>query len=123
MTLNAQQRNELRNILELRYNRLLSELEADRAKAVASISLAEGRRGEADERPAAMQEAGVANAELSRDRHELEAVQQALARFDSGDYGTCVACGRRIPWARLQIAPAAARCLDCQQSHERLAAS
>jgi DnaK suppressor protein len=114
MALTAQQRNELRNVLELRYNALLSEIEADRAKATRSMSAAAS-----NERPAGLQAAGVAEAELGRDWHEFEAVQQALARLDAGEYGTCVSCGTAIPWRRLASSPAAVRCLACQEARER----
>jgi RNA polymerase-binding transcription factor DksA len=45
----------------------------------------------------------------------LEAVNEALERFDSGTYGRCVSCGQAIPTERLLVIPEAARCTGCQQ--------
>jgi DnaK suppressor protein len=45
----------------------------------------------------------------------LDAVDRALARFDSGTYGDCVSCGQAISTERLLVIPEAARCVACQQ--------
>jgi RNA polymerase-binding transcription factor DksA len=45
----------------------------------------------------------------------LEEAEQALCRAASGNYGTCVSCGCRIPVARLRLLPAAAMCVECSQ--------
>jgi DnaK suppressor protein len=45
----------------------------------------------------------------------LDAIDEALARLDSGSYGTCVSCGDAIPIERLSAIPEAARCVGCQQ--------
>lgn len=49
---------------------------------------------------------------------ELNAIDAALKRLDDGSYGLCLACGTHIPSARLQAAPAALRCLACQEQAE-----
>lgn len=61
----------------------------------------------------------VSHAELQRDQEELQAIADARARMTDGRYGHCVACGRDIPFARLQVQPMAARCLECQTAWER----
>jgi RNA polymerase-binding protein DksA len=50
-----------------------------------------------------------------RNEHQLEAIQAALARLDSGTYGTCLRCGGPIATARLEALPWAAHCIDCQR--------
>ncbi|WP_326539185.1 TraR/DksA family transcriptional regulator [Pseudorhodoferax sp.] len=70
-------------------------------------------RGEEDTRNA------VRNVELLRDTQELRDIGAALQRLDEGQYGHCVACGSDIPLARLQVQPAAARCIACQKQFER----
>ena len=52
-----------------------------------------------------------------RDRtdHQLELVDDALARLDAGTFGACVRCGRPIPPDRLEALPWAPRCIDCQR--------
>lgn len=37
-----------------------------------------------------------------------------------GSYGGCAACGLEIDVRRLEVQPAAPRCLICQERHERL---
>jgi RNA polymerase-binding transcription factor DksA len=46
-------------------------------------------------------------------RAEVDAVELALARLRSGDYGHCVACGEPIAAARLEALPATSLCLPC----------
>jgi DnaK suppressor protein len=43
----------------------------------------------------------------------LRDVEHALARIDSGDYGTCEGCGEPIDPARLEAVPAAHYCISC----------
>lgn len=48
----------------------------------------------------------------------LARVDEALVRFDDGDYGSCVACGGEIADQRLQALPFAVRCRACEQARE-----
>jgi len=43
---------------------------------------------------------------------------EALARMDAGTYGVCVDCGKKIPEARLEFRPEAARCVEDQEKFE-----
>ncbi len=56
-----------------------------------------------------------------RDRtdHQLELVDEALARLAAGTFGACVRCGRPIPLDRLEALPWAPRCIDCQRIADR----
>jgi RNA polymerase-binding transcription factor DksA len=51
-------------------------------------------------------------------RAALRDVRNALARMDDGSYGTCQACGVRLPIERLEILPQVALCMPCQRSAE-----
>lgn len=53
-----------------------------------------------------------------REKHELDEIEDALARLASGTFGLCEACGAAIPLSRLRAAPAARRCLNCQRKLE-----
>jgi RNA polymerase-binding transcription factor DksA len=44
----------------------------------------------------------------------LEEVEAALRRVEAGTYGWCEACQEAIPVERLEVVPAAARCVRCQ---------
>jgi RNA polymerase-binding protein DksA len=50
------------------------------------------------------------------ERHELEAIHEALRRIADGSYGRCEACGEVIPEARLRAIPTASRCVDCAEA-------
>ena len=49
-------------------------------------------------------------AQLERTRADIES---ALARHDSGGYGTCETCGGAISPARLEARPTARTCIGC----------
>jgi len=50
---------------------------------------------------------------------ELHEIQDALKRIESGEYGTCESCGKRIGAARLEALPFATLCLKCKEEEER----
>jgi RNA polymerase-binding protein DksA len=45
--------------------------------------------------------------------HELEMIDAALKRIESGDYFNCGLCGEEIPVSRLELLPFSSRCVDC----------
>jgi DnaK suppressor protein len=49
----------------------------------------------------------------------LEAIDAALERVADGTFGLCVSCGQSIASERLEILPAAARCVTCEQRMQR----
>jgi DnaK suppressor protein len=57
--------------------------------------------------------------ELALDVAELRAVEAALARVHTPEFGICGDCGAEIPYARLSANPAATRCIGCQAQRER----
>ena len=61
----------------------------------------------------------VVQAEQERDVDELRQIAVAKERMDRGEYGECVDCGVDIAFARLEVQPAAARCVPCQERYER----
>ncbi|TVQ56136.1 MAG: TraR/DksA family transcriptional regulator [Rhodobacteraceae bacterium] len=44
---------------------------------------------------------------------EIRMIEAALRRIDEGEFGYCVACGKPIAIARLDLVPHAARCAKC----------
>ena len=62
---------------------------------------------------AATAERGEALALIDNGRERLAEADEALARMDAGEYGTCVDCGKTIPEARLEARPMSVRCVDC----------
>lgn len=61
----------------------------------------------------------VGLAEIDRDLEELRAIEAALLRVADGSYGSCEVCDKPIDVKRLEIAPHALRCIDCQTIFER----
>ena len=61
----------------------------------------------------------VVQAEQERDVDELRQIAVAKERMDRGEYGECVDCGVDIAVARLEVQPAAVRCVPCQERYER----
>jgi DnaK suppressor protein len=57
-------------------------------------------------------------ARSDQDIDELRAVNAALARLRTADYGLCIDCDAEIPFVRLQHNPQALRCVHCQAKFE-----
>jgi DnaK suppressor protein len=55
-----------------------------------------------------------------RERAELDEIDRALARIETGEYGRCTVCAQLIPEGRLEALPATEACLECAQARERL---
>ncbi len=53
---------------------------------------------------------------------ELNHVNAALSRMESGNFGVCISCEEAIPLSRLRARPNATLCLSCQEMTERRAA-
>lgn len=54
-----------------------------------------------------------------REAEALAAIDAALKRIATGNYGLCVDCGVDIPTARLHANPTALRCVACQDKAEQ----
>jgi RNA polymerase-binding transcription factor DksA len=65
-------------------------------------------------------EPDLADVLLARCLEAMDEINAALARIGDGTYGTCVACGDPIPAERLEIVPAADRCVACQADRDRV---
>lgn len=56
---------------------------------------------------------------IEAESRELAAINEAIARFDSGHFGNCEGCGKPIPLSRLRAIPYATDCIDCRRKAER----
>jgi DnaK suppressor protein len=118
--LSKEQRQDLRDRLDRREAELIDEVRAVDPGATAPPSKEPhnqvedpGERGEQRIRDAVVQ------AEQERDVDELRQIAAAKERMERGGYGECVDCGVDIAFARLEVQPAAARCVPCQERYER----
>lgn len=55
---------------------------------------------------------------MENDRIELERIERAILRIESGAYGKCETCEKVIPMPRLKAIPWATRCIICQSRVE-----
>jgi RNA polymerase-binding transcription factor DksA len=114
------QHDQLHRALERRRETLLDELRRD-AQRVRDERFGElaGPVHDLGDESVAVLLADLDQAELSRDVVELREVEAARQRLADGSYGTCADCGAAIDFERLQAAPAAVRCVECQARHEK----
>ncbi len=61
----------------------------------------------------AMQQQAMAAAQARRRAARLGALEAALRRIETDEFGWCETCGEPIPEGRLDIAPCATRCVAC----------
>ena len=57
-----------------------------------------------------------------RAKAEIEAIDRALFKLGSEQYGRCEQCNKAIPQSRLEALPAAAMCMACALAEEARAA-
>jgi RNA polymerase-binding transcription factor len=60
----------------------------------------------------------ITQVQLNHLERQLEEVEAALKRIDSGEYGLCAKCGNPINPERLEAMPEAIYCMDCKQQME-----
>ncbi|MFD1103577.1 MULTISPECIES: TraR/DksA family transcriptional regulator [Sphingobium] len=54
---------------------------------------------------------------------EIELIEEALVRLDTGTYGLCTACGEEIAPKRLEALPACRFCISCAEQADEADAS
>ena len=54
-----------------------------------------------------------------RERRELDEIQQAMARLETGSFGVCEICEEPIGKKRLEARPETTLCIKCKEDQER----
>ena len=108
---------ELRKMLELRRQQLLSEVQGKMRDVRADGErerdvLDQGESSEVD-----IQD-DIELALIQMKSETLNKVNQALRRLEDGLYGNCFECGDEIAAPRLLALPFAVRCKDCEEARE-----
>lgn len=118
--LDARQVERLRGVMLARSRQLRDEIRQTLLKSDAEhyLAIADQVRDLEDESFADLI-VDVSLAEIDRDLEELREIDAAMLRVNDGSYGICEACERPIETRRLEVAPQAKRCIDCQTLHER----
>lgn len=91
--------------------RLTGALAAHRANFEQSDALATALTADTDDVGGRDREVARLGADHAHDA--MVDVEHALDRLDDGTYGTCAACGRPIPFERLEAIPQARHCVAC----------
>ncbi len=53
-----------------------------------------------------------------RGKEEIEEINLAIDKMESGSYGICELCGKSIPFKRLKALPVTRLCRNCAQKYE-----
>jgi len=112
--MNEQDLEKFRKIILLR----LTELKEEDAKGTAGQAIVEldqqsvGRLSRMD----ALQNQAMANANHARRQAQKTRLKAALKRMEEGEYGYCQDCGEDIAPKRLQLDPAASKCISCARA-------
>ena len=107
---------EIKQKLQEEKKQILMELQTQRA-----FNQDDFRKDVGDEVDSSVNEQARELSLLMRDRNRdrLEAIEEAIQRMQTGDYGFCEKCGDPIPKRRLIAMPLARMCVNCQQDQER----
>ena len=118
--LTIEQRDDLRDKLQARAEELRREIAATMQKQEGSAAGSLPRHGdETDDDAMADLENSLDAANAARETKELQAIERAIERLHSPDFGSCEDCGADIPVARLQVSLTATRCIACQTRYEK----
>ncbi len=90
----------------------LLELQEMARETAESVQLDQARIGRLSRMDAMQSQQMALEADRRRER-QLVAIEGALRRIESGDYGICFICGDEISANRLAINPANTRCMEC----------
>ena len=120
MPLTQHQTKELGKLIDQRRDTLRATLQEDAARA-REQPYAEhaGPAPDSGDESVATLIADLEQADLSRDLDEFRGLESACERMKEGEYGICRDCGSDIVFERLKAFPAALRCVQCQERHEK----
>ena len=100
-----------RKVLLARREELLSVMKAS-TEGSRPVELDQTRVGRLSRMDALQGQAMVQETERRR-KNELQRIDAALARVDTGNYGYCVNCDEEISVKRLSLDPSTPLCIDC----------
>ncbi len=84
-----------------------------------TANLRRGYEADSKERAKQLEDSEVVDALGNEARSEITKISLALARMDSGQFGTCIDCGLPIDEGRLIAYPYALECIDCARLDEQ----
>ena len=105
----------IRDMLIHRRDELKSVVQSSRAQ----MSNKSGDSADVADRASEGFEDELAAGLIAIEAAQLDDIDDAILRIDTGDYGFCIVCDKPIPRKRLDFLPFAKRCITCEGSHER----
>ncbi|RUO71597.1 conjugal transfer protein TraR [Pseudidiomarina salinarum] len=102
---------QIKNKIEQLVTELNEQLESDQT---ATVELDQSRVGRLS-RMDALQGQQMGLAQKRRNEQRVRALEGALRRIESGDFGYCFVCGEEIAPERLKFDPAVTRCISCTE--------
>ena len=112
--------------MDIRAGKHVDQLNKRRGQVSTTLQYIRKERNEAEENTDWIDRASYESRMALFDRlsewyiDEIEAIDQALARFNNKTYGFCLACHSPIEAPRLDSFPAAPFCSGCQETREGL---
>ena len=92
----------------------IGQLNTDSRDATNTVALDQSKVGRLS-RMDALQAQQMAQETARRRQLQLQKIDNALRRLETGDYGYCFKCGDEIGSARLDFDPACTRCMGCMR--------
>jgi DnaK suppressor protein len=117
--MDAQHATAFKHMLEALRTNLLNQIAEQRGGKASRADVAAEHFAHSEDSDAQVRTAR--DLEFAINEHEtaeLAEIDAALARLSAGTYGHCTDCDAKIPEARLNATPAAARCIRCQEKTE-----
>jgi DnaK suppressor protein len=119
---NELQQESLRQLLLAQKVQLVEKMKLERGGARSRAEAAVAQLSSLEQSHAQnITERETAFAMQEHNMDELGAVELALQRIASGEYGRCHVCDAEIPITRLLAFPSAMRCIPCQTAAEKTA--
>jgi len=105
--------------LRFKRSELLTQIAQQRGGTVSRVEMAYDHFYQSEDSRAETNSARDLEFALNeRETEELAAIDDALSRLESGNYGQCVDCLELIAPERLKATPEVSRCLICQEKFE-----
>jgi len=105
-----------RDLMHEQLRSLQTQLD-DTTDSAATVELDQSRVGRLS-RMDALQAQAMNTEALNRANRQKQALEHALQRLDTDEYGRCFSCDEEIAIKRLQHNPAATLCIKCAEKKE-----
>jgi len=113
--MNSRDQSRLRTVLSARREQLQTTL----TRVQQEFRGATTTYADAADQAVASYEKNALHQQAEQMSRQLQLLDDALRRIDSGEYGECVMCGKDISIPRLEAIPWTKFCVECQELQEQ----